>query len=197
MPELETLFSYELRDFLLFSRQIYLDLIISYHRASWPLQIFSVFFSGLLLASICFPEKIILYKLTLISFAISFVYIGKVFYLELFSTINWSANIVAYALFLQSGLIILSLFISRAESIILSKRYVSVSLLCGTIILPSFLILLLSKDISFTPIAFINAELTALVFIFYILLYKQNIWLIILPVFFLIFSGTMHYLLFT
>lgn len=197
MPELETLFSYELRDFLLFSRQIYLDLIISYHQASWPLQIFSVFFSGLLLASICFPEKIIFYKATLISFALSFIYIGKLFYLELFSTINWSANIFAYALFLQSGLIILSIFISRTEPITLSKRYLSVSLLCGTIIAPSFLILLLTKDISLTPIIFINAELTALVFIFYILLFKQNIWLIILPALFLSFSGTMHYLLFT
>ena len=78
-----------------------------------------------------------------------------------------------YTFFLQSGFIILALVFKKSKQTEFAQPFIPISVLSGVIFLLPLIVFLLQKNSAAIPILCVNADITMLVFITYILIVKQ------------------------
>lgn len=103
MNELGT---YRITDFVLFSKETLFEVYDAYNQQWWPLQIFWILLSFLILS---FAKAPSLFRSRILSVILSaaFLWSGSAFLIGQFQSINWVAQYFAYLFFAEAALIFL------------------------------------------------------------------------------------------
>ncbi len=99
--------TYRIRDFLLFSEEILLEVVDAYNHDLWPWQILWLGLAILILVLILFPNRLRL-RLVFGLLAAAWAWVGFVFHLQYFLPINWAARYSAGIFLAESLLFALS-----------------------------------------------------------------------------------------
>ena len=188
------LIGYHPEDFLLFSKNIYYDLIASYNQAVWPLH------------AVCLLVFILLFVLTsrnqankkiqiglLLTFVASLCFMGKVYFFDYFRTINWASRYIAIGFFIQSGLLVLQVFSRKPERHNLSLSKYSIIIFAVVIFFIPIIEWLIHDRFEMLPIIGVDPDITMMALITYVVLFKRSWWLLILPMLWLMLSVVMHH----
>lgn len=99
--------SYRLSDFLMFSPRVYFRLIERYNQEFWPLHI-AFLITGLAAIAFAATPGSRFRRSVLPILAVAWLFCGWQFLWLRYATINWAASYAAFAFFLQTGLLLLS-----------------------------------------------------------------------------------------
>lgn len=186
--------SYSFEDFLLFSKSIYYDLVAIYNQAIWPLHIVALVVFIVVAIAIWLPRYTEKTRLAFcIVFAVSLSFIAKVYFLDYFTTINWSARYFAYGFFIQSALMVFQAFVLTYKKQSVSLKANAVPWLLFVIIGAPVIAWLFHSRLAIVPIVGIDPNATMLALIAAILVLKWSRWLLMLPSCWLLISGLMRY----
>ncbi len=118
------IFSYQISDFIMYSKEALGGLLSNYNDDIWPIQVFWVLISILIFYILVFKTR--LFKLVFVFFSAAWFYTGWFFYKENFSSINLASNYAFYICALQ-GFLFLSLVFFKAVKF--SKNFISLSII--------------------------------------------------------------------
>lgn len=96
--------TYRLSDFLMFSPAVYARMVERYHRELWPLP-WVLLGVGLVLIALAATRKPWTHRVVLLTLAVLWAWVGWAFFWQRYAQINWAAQYMAWAWWLQAVLL--------------------------------------------------------------------------------------------
>lgn len=183
--------SYELVDFLMFSPTTYYRMVALYHGWLWPLHLLIV----VAIIVLIIKRHLSVGKLTVLLFALAWLFVGVAFFHYQFAPIFWAAYYIAPIFAAQALLLVVTVFSKRVfiEGPQLIWKAPTYILVAVALIVPLLSTITSGRSLATSDLVFVTPDPTVVATFSLLCAFRSPWWLFPVPILWSAFSGLLLY----